>query len=391
MVNVYQYRENGQFPVRRAAKGIAILLLCMLAPIAQAHKASDSYLRVDATSDVVRLRLDVALKDLEVAIGIDSNDDELITWGELRRRYDAIARYAFTRLTVRQGGHDCAFNLMAKNRVVEHSDGAYASIERELKCNGDGPLSVSYRLLFDLDPSHRGLLSVRTNDGESAHVLSPQSTLVHVDAHSTNAGWNQFKSYWRDGVHHILIGFDHLLFLATLLLPVVLYRREGSWHGVVAVRPAMVALAGIITAFTLAHSITLSFAVLSALELPVRVVESAIALTVVVAALNNLRPFIKAPRWVVAFVLGLIHGFGFATVLNELGLKGTTLVLALAGFNLGVECGQLALAIAVLPVAFRIRDTSFYRRGIVPVGSILVAVLATIWLMERSLGFTSRV
>ncbi len=139
-----------------------------------------------------------------------------------------------------------------------------------------------------------------------------------------------------------------------------------------------------VTAFTLAHSITLSLAALQVISLPSRLVESAIAASVVVAALNNLRGTIERRRWVMAFVFGLVHGFGFASVLADLGLPQGALVLALVGFNFGVELGQLAIVVAFVPLAFRLRRTRFYRRGVLILGSLLVALTAGWWLIQRA-------
>jgi hypothetical protein len=139
----------------------------------------------------------------------------------------------------------------------------------------------------------------------------------------------------------------------------------------------------VVTAFTLAHSITLSLAALQIISLPSRWVESAIAASVVIAALNNLRGRIDSRRWVMAFGFGLIHGFGFASVLADLGLPQGALVLALVGFNLGVELGQLAIVAAFLPLAFWLRETRFYQLGVFRLGSVLVALIASWWLVQR--------
>jgi len=136
-----------------------------------------------------------------------------------------------------------------------------------------------------------------------------------------------------------------------------------------------------------AHSITLSLAALGIVALPSRLVESAIAASVVVAALNNLKPVVEGRRWLVAFGFGLIHGFGFASVLTELGLPRDTLVLALVGFNLGVECGQLAIVALFLPLAYSLRASRFYRRTVMLGGSLAIAGIAGIWLAERVFGF----
>jgi hypothetical protein len=132
-----------------------------------------------------------------------------------------------------------------------------------------------------------------------------------------------------------------------------------------------------------AHSITLSLAALSVIQLPSRLVESTIALSVVLAALNNLYPVVFGRRWVVAFCFGLIHGFGFASVLADLGLPQQTLLIALVGFNLGVETGQLAIVSAFLPLAYALRRSWVYRRVIFLGGSAAIVVVAGIWMIER--------
>jgi len=197
--------------------------------------------------------------------------------------------------------------------------------------------------------------------------------------------FRQFLSYGREGVWHIWIGYDHILFLLSLLLPAVLLRERRHWLPVTRFGDAFWDVFKIVTSFTVAHSITLSLAALGVISLPSRLVESAIAASVVLAALNNLLPVVGGRRWVVAFAFGLIHGFGFASVLAELGLPRDALVLALVGFNLGVEGGQLTIVAAFLPLAYLMRASWFYRRVVLAGGSIAIVAIAMVWLLERSL------
>jgi hypothetical protein len=195
--------------------------------------------------------------------------------------------------------------------------------------------------------------------------------------------WQTFKQYLKDGVWHIWIGYDHILFLLALLLPAVLLRKNGQWEPAPTLRGAFIEVVKVVTAFTLAHSITLTLASLQIITLPSRLVESVIAASVILAALNNLRGTIEGRRWVMAFVFGLVHGFGFASVLADLGLPQGALVLALVGFNAGVEVGQLTIVAVFLPLAFWLRGTRFYRVGVLIGGSLLVALLASWWLAQR--------
>ncbi len=193
-----------------------------------------------------------------------------------------------------------------------------------------------------------------------------------------------FAQYLSEGIWHIWIGFDHILFLLALLLPAVLVHEAGRWRGVAGFGAALREVLWVVTAFTVAHSITLSLAALGLVSLPSRLVESAIAASVVLAAANNLKPLVEHRRWLVAFGFGLIHGFGFASVLIELGLPRETLVLSLLGFNLGVETGQLAIVAVFLPLAYFLRESGFYRRGVFIGGSLLTLAIALIWFVERA-------
>lgn len=270
--------------------------------------------------------------------------------------------------------------------VDEHSDGAYLVLKLAADCGVQSYRAVEadYRLFFDLDPTHRGLLRLNSGGGVVTAVLGPDQPRFQaaVGGHSRLM---QFLDFAREGVWHIWIGFDHVLFLVSLLLPAVLAWTNGRFDPASRMTPVFWDVFKVVTSFTVAHSITLSLAALGVIHLPSRLVESAIALSVVVAALNNVWPVIHERRWLVAFAFGLVHGFGFASVLADLGLPQDALVLALLGFNVGVEGGQLVIVSALLPVAFWLRRTWLYRRVIFVGGSAAIALVAAVWLAERAL------
>ncbi|MFP2927231.1 HupE/UreJ family protein [Pyxidicoccus sp. 3LG] len=188
---------------------------------------------------------------------------------------------------------------------------------------------------------------------------------------------------------HIFAGLDHLLFLFALLLPSVLRREaDGRWVAVTAFGPALRDVVKVVSAFTVAHSLTLSAATLGWVSLPSAFVESAIAVSVIGAALNNVFPLVRGTRWVAAFALGLLHGFGFASTLVDLGLPAGSLAVTLLGFNVGVELGQLACVAVFLPLAFVLRGSVLYRRALLVGGSAAIAVVACAWLAERAFGIS---
>jgi len=177
--------------------------------------------------------------------------------------------------------------------------------------------------------------------------------------------------------------FNLIAFLLSLLLPAALLRQHGEWLPAEGFRRVVTQVLGIVTAFTLAHSLTLSLAALGWVTPASRWVEPAIAISVLLAAINNVRPLITRRAWVVGFGFGLIHGFGFAGALGELGLPTTTRLLALVGFNVGVELGQLVVVCAVLPGLFLLRRARWYAGTAMPLLSLAICAVAATWLWQR--------
>jgi hypothetical protein len=174
--------------------------------------------------------------------------------------------------------------------------------------------------------------------------------------------------------------------LLALLLPAPLARASGRW----APRPGLAATARevvkVVTAFTLAHSLTLALSFLGVVAPRPQWVEVAIAVSVFAAAWNNLRPFLPGRAWALALAFGLVHGLGFAGALRNLALPIRARGFALAAFNLGVEVGQLAIVAALLPLLYIAGRRRFYPRAVMGVGSLAVAWVAVLWVLERAFG-----
>ena len=375
-------------PCPRAAALVAVAAFAVVflaAGRAAAHKPSDSYLTLTVTGARVEGRWDVALRDLDNALGLDRDGDGAITWGELRARRDDVAALALGHLALDADGAPCPAALHDL-RVARHSDGAYAVLGFDAACPAEPrALGVDYTLLFDLDPQHHGIVRIDDGAGTRTAIFTPREHRQPFERTALAPG----KQLWaavRLGVSHIFAGIDHLLFLVALLLPSVLARREGNgaWEPLPRLRPALVDVLKIVTSFTLAHSITLTLAALEVLRLPSRFVESGIAASVVVAALNNVWPVLERDRWTAAFALGLLHGFGFSASLMDLGLPRQNLVVTLFGFNAGVEIGQMCVVGAFVPLAYLARRTWAYRRVALVGGSLAIAGIASVWLVERA-------
>ena len=370
-------------------------LLGLLLPVAAwAHKESDAYvnLRTDPQNpNLLHGQFDIALRDLDFAIGIDSNHDGAITWGEVKAYREAIERYVLPQLTIQGDGLTCPITP-TDQRINAHSDGAYDVILFDALCDKEVParLTITYHLFGHLDPYHRGIVSVYVHGATSGAVLGPENPSAVLDINRPDR-WRQFKSFVVDGLWHIWTGPDHLLFILSLLLPSVLICRRrprtpldpGVWQPAERFWPAALELVKVISGFTVSHSATLSLSVLGFINLPSRLVESGIALSVIVAAFNNVYPVVTRRAWVVAFAFGFIHGLGFASALAGLRLPPAAMAASLGGFNVGVELGQESVVLPLIAVAYLLRKTRFYRVGVMRVGSWIIIAIAGLWLYQR--------
>jgi len=365
--------------MKRALAGLLVAFALFLPALASAHKPSDSYLMLEKTANGVRGRWDIALRDLEPAVGLDADHDGSVSWGELKARLPVITSYVRTRLSASSAQGACQTATRPEGIAV-HSDGKYLALALDLVCPGDAAsLVLDYNLLFDIDAQHRGVLRF-TDDGKMQPFVFSKARRTLALSHLTP----RFAAIVRLGVEHILSGYDHLLFLMALLLPAVLRRQNGAWQPAADFRTVVLDVLRTVTAFTLAHSLTLALSAAHWVVLPSRFVESAIAASIVLAALNNLFPVLDADRSL-AFGLGLLHGFGFAAVLADVGLSGQSFVRTLFGFNLGVEIGQLAVVIALLPLLHLLRRSRRYPTWGLPLASTAVMLVASVWLAERAL------
>ena len=239
-------------------------------------------------------------------------------------------------------------------------------------------LVVRSKWLALLPPGHRQFMSIERADGVvlAEELLSASSNSLTIqkegakNGSAARASRNSFADFLLMGVRHIWTGYDHLLFLFGLL---IVTRNFSS-------------SIKIITCFTIAHSITLAVATLSLVHISSRIVEPLIAASIVYVGIENLlRGDDPKGRWLLTFAFGLIHGFGFASVLRELGVgaNGSGVTVPLVSFNLGVEIGQIVVAGLVLPVIWKLRTNPAFVRRWVPVGSVAVTVLGSYWFVQR--------
>ncbi len=314
--------------VARFASRAAGLLAAAFASATLAHKPSDSYLSLDAAS--MQGSWDIALRDLDDAISLDADGDGAVTWGELRGRESVLTAWALSRLAVQSDGVACKLRPLGL-AVDAHSDGAYAVLRFSLDCaKPQATLSVHYSLLFDLDPTHRGLLRVTSPAGVTTAVLGPDSPSATLQIAPPGA--------LRFAARGALTLFSQLS--ALLVLLALLLRRHPLRER-----------ATTAAAFALALSLVLALSGVTSLHLAPRALQAAVLLSVALAALNLARPLVSGRLWTLAFALGLLHGFDFARRFAAVPLSGASIARALPGFNLGLVLAVAAVALVVcLPV-----------------------------------------
>jgi HupE/UreJ protein len=360
---------------------IVLVLALLAATRVWAHEPSRSVLAFTVTGSKLAGRLDVSLRDLEDAVGLDADGDSRITWGEVSAREPEIVAYASPRLRVSAAAGPCSLAI-APNGIDTHGGAAFAVLALSGACeSAPDRLRVDYSLLFDIDRAHRAIVTVESAGHVSTAVISndEQSYTAELERPSV---WASVLRFVVEGVWHISLGYDHLAFVVLLVLPILLGRaREGR-------APSPRAAAGeilrVVTAFTVAHSLTLALAAAGWVPIPTRAVEIVIAASVLFAAVANVAPRVARLGPKLAFAFGLVHGFGFAGALGELTAGRAALVPALAGFNLGVEIGQLAIVAAVFPVLLALRGSSVLRSAVTFATSTACGALALVWLAERA-------
>jgi hydrogenase/urease accessory protein HupE len=350
--------------LQRLLRCAACALLVAVVRPALAHPMNVGYADIDISSDGVRVALSMNLFELDLLLGLDQDKDARVEQAELDRSASAIADYLSTRVSVGADGKPIRMTLEAV-RITRGADGKDL-LEATLRfpAGHAGTYTIRCEPLSDLGPDHRTLAKISFGDRIEQFVF--QKDVAYRSKRQTVV--EQLGQFLELGVVHIFTGYDHLLFLFGLLLAAT----------------SVLDAVKIVTAFTLAHSITLALAALGVVTPPNRVVEAGIALSIVYVAVENLVFTNHAWRWVVSLCFGLVHGFGFANVLHQMDLTRSSLVSALLSFNLGVELGQLAIVLLLLPLLGRLRRSNHFPL-MVRVASVLILVQGLRWFYERAL------
>jgi hypothetical protein len=341
----------------RSTPGIRLLLLLFLAAPAGAHQSSVVYLDIALAPRGRELAVTLQISNLDLAPALGLRDRP-VEKSELNGA--RVFSYLAEHLHVENSGFACEPRDDGVT-TLDRADGFFAVARLRFACKrtiSDGKLR--YDLFFDLDPRHQGLARV----GDAQHVFRADNRELSLSRPVTL--FDHLRDYLVLGIEHIFTGYDHLAFLFGLLAVAGFERLRGGLRYVL----------GVVTAFTAAHSLTLVAAGLDWVRLPPSVVEPAIALSIAYVAVENLVSLEPRHRWRLTFGFGLIHGFGFASVLRDIGLPPRGLVLSLLSFNVGVELGQLAVVALVAPALWLFaRWKPSHAAGVLALGALAVVLL----------------
>jgi hydrogenase/urease accessory protein HupE len=346
--------------------GLVMVGILVFALAADAHPVPFSYVDVQLHGASVDLTLTVHIYDLAHDLQLTPME-RLLDPAFVIERESAIRQLLTPRLSLQADGRPLAPQWQHSEIIADRQ-----SVRFHLSYPAAAPpgiVSVS-TVMFPYDENHQTFVNVYENDGLTSQVILDRNhTRTEYYAGTRQGVFAVIRKFVAAGIHHILIGPDHLLFLVGLLLMGGSIRR----------------LAMIVTSFTIAHSVTLSLAALNILTPPARVIEPAIALSIVyVGADNLLAQGGRDVRAWIAFAFGFIHGFGFANVLREMELPRRALGWSLFSFNFGVEIGQLLVVVTVASAFAILRSRSEWaQRRLVFAGSIVVMVAGGFWFVQR--------
>lgn|GEM_PF-227951 len=371
---------------------LACTLIGLSLPSAsQAHQLSSAHLELTPTSNVDQSlsgSLSIQLSDLQTLLRLDPDNDGKLQWQDVTSQRQRIQTWLAEQFQLRQGANTCKLDWQGKLAPIKKYGATYLQLPVNIQCanflqTNSGTIQLQYSMLSDQLVDHKLLVTVQhpqqTGQAAIQHIIVDEADITYsiYDANTTvseSSGLSLFLDYIGQGFYHILIGLDHIAFVLCLLLPLGLPASKRF----ISIKTIVWAVTG----FTLAHSITLALSVLGFAPVSAVLIEIAIALSIVFAALNVIFHWVKALA-AMTIIFGLIHGYGFAGALKNLGLPPLHHFESFLGFNLGVELGQLLLIAVSIPILLLIRNIPKIATGCVYSCAAIVASIGGYWAIER--------
>lgn len=371
------------------------LLIALYFPLLllDAHESRESYLFLEFHEGYIEGRVEFRHDELKDKLGVDVMENGEMSPEKLRAQLPQVEDYIRKNLSI---GTDASnlFEFEFVEPAFFKPEGIWAQYNFRMNVSPTPPqLYIDYNMGFENDPMHRGVVLVEEGDWPEkgyhmliSMVFSPFNRTQFLDTVNPPEVMNPKRMVWQ-GMLHIWLGIDHVLFLIALALPIVLIRQDNKWEPAPKLHKSLWSLLKIVTVFTVAHSITLLLASLGIVSINSRLVESIIALSIIIVAVSNIIGKSHRTSLLVILFLGLFHGLGFASVMGELPFRLANFrefLLMIVGFNVGVELGQIAILLVAFPLLFIFRKSSYYTPLVLTGGSAALVMIAGYWFIQRA-------
>lgn len=391
------YRHIKRLLTRRVLLAALSGLLCvglsgMLSTVALAHAKGQSYLYFQIGQETLTAHISTPIQALSEVLDLDLPGEKKVANSHIEANLDKIRTYVEDHTDIQCAPQTCETSFTGRTEIIGTSSGQFLQLYYDITGFQTVPeaLQVKYDVILVDEPEFINFLLIDNNwktgtFDEEANIVLTYETPGEVQTLDLTSGslFQGFSAIVKLGFEHILEGIDHVLFLIALLLPSVVRREDGRWKPVGKFSTSLGYIVKIATTFAIAHSITLGLATLQIVNLPPRLVESIIAASIGLAAVDIFYPIFKRRIWLVIFLFGLFHGFGFASVLGDLGVTSQHALLSLFAFNVGIEIGQLAIIAVVFPLLYLIRSQLFYPKVVLKAGGLLLGAMSLYWFIER--------
>ena len=373
---------------------LCILCFVLVCEKGYAHADGENYVWMEVEADKITGRFELNVKDIasKLHIELEPEDDS----AKSKQKIAQVQSYIQRNFALFEDTRELTYSFGDTRNFAEKIEIIQFYFETDTDFSNT---EILVRNTIFLDEStlgsdrlHKSLLLLEYNKKVDKYFGAEYVALIFDTRNNEQQldlvnppTYHPWKEFFRQGILHIIYGFDHVLFVITLLLTAALsYKSVSGWTPVNNVKTTVWNVFKILTVFTIAHSITLTLSVLGLIKVNIWLVEMVIVISIIVMALNNIRPIFPHNSTLIVFLFGLFHGVGFASVMNQLSFRNVFLERVVVLFNLGIEFGQLLIALVVVPVVYLLSRLEAYRKWGMQLVSLAIVVVALYWLVDRS-------